>query len=103
MMHHFDQVAKSHQVNFRDTSRTITSRGRTPSKDKWCHNGHLLARCCEKENLYPGLGGRCRAQKFFKDREIKWWKGSWMSPRRKWSSSCQRETPRIERTSRRLL
>lgn len=42
-------------------------------------NGHLLARCCEKENLYPELQGRCGAQKFFKDRGIKWWKGNFDS------------------------
>lgn len=79
MVRHFEQVAKSHQTNFRDTSPTISSKGRTPSNDKWCHNGHLLARCCEKENLYPKLRGRCGAQKFFKDREIKWWKGNFDS------------------------
>ena len=79
MVHHFDQVAKRHQANFRDTSSTISSRGRTPSNDKWVHNGHLLALSCEKENLYPTLQERCGAQKFFKDRGIKWWKGNFDS------------------------
>ena len=61
------------QAQFRSTSPTITSAGRSPDDPQGRRNGHLLAIGCEEQNLFLTLRGVTGATAFFRDREIKWW------------------------------
>ena len=69
----FGDAARKRQARFRDTSPTISERGRSPSDDQGRRHGHLLALGCEEENLYPSLRGGSGARRFFKERDIRWW------------------------------
>ena len=69
----FGNAARKRQAHFRDTSPTISERGRSPSDDQGRRYGHLLALGHEEENLYPSLRGASGARRFFKERDIKWW------------------------------
>ena len=71
-MHGFGKAARKQQANFRDKSKTISDRGRSPSDAKGQRHGHLLATGCEDENLYPSLRGGAGVRRFFKERGIKW-------------------------------
>ena len=70
----FADAAKQRQGHFRDTSPTISARGRDPSDASGLRNSHLLALGCEEENLYPDIQGAGGAIDFFAERSIKWWK-----------------------------
>lgn len=72
----FGILARKQQENFRNTSSTITQRGRFPTDDKGKHHGHLLTIGYENENLYPPLRDQEIAQAFFRDRHIKWWQST---------------------------
>ena len=72
----FGTVARRRQAHFRDTSETISQEARTPGDDKGRRNGHLLALGCEAENLYPTLRDENGAVRFFRDRNIKWWRNA---------------------------
>ena len=72
----FERSAKRRQQQFRDSSPTISSRGRSPNDEKGLRNPHLLAKGWEVENLYPGIRGECGDIDFFKRRGMKWWKSS---------------------------
>jgi hypothetical protein len=72
----FDGVGKKLQADFRDTSETISTEGRSPLDDKGLRNRHLLALGYEQENLYPALRGDDGAVGFFRSRGIKWWKSA---------------------------
>lgn len=69
----FETIAKERQVQFRETSPTISNQGRSPLDDKGRRHKHLLALGHEEENLYPALRGRDGACNFFKERGLKWW------------------------------
>ena len=72
----FERAAKRRQQQFRDTSPSISNRGRFPSDDKGLRNPHLLALGSEVENLYPGIRGENGAIGFFSQRGMKWWKSA---------------------------
>ena len=72
----FEYSAKSRQGDFRDSSDTISPEGSNPSDDIGTHHRHLLALGREMDNLYPSIRGADGALRFFKDRDIKWWKSS---------------------------
>ena len=72
----FEREAKRRQQHFRDTSPTISDRGRSPDDDKGLRNPHLLAVGCEVENLFPAILGEGGAIDFFNQRHIRWWKSS---------------------------
>ena len=71
-MSDFGKAARDQQASFRNTSPTISEKGRSPSDDKGQRHGHLLAIGYEDENLYPSLRGEAGARQFFKERGIKW-------------------------------
>ena len=71
-MSDFGKAARDQQASFRNTSSTISEKGRSPSDDKGQRYGHLLAIGYEDENLYPSLRGEAGARQFFKERGIKW-------------------------------
>ena len=70
----FVDCARKHQTKFRDTSPTISKRGRTPSDAQGIRYRHLLALGCEEDNLHPSLRDRDRdgARSFFSERSIAW-------------------------------
>ena len=72
----FEYSAKRRQGDFRDSSDTISPEGSNPSDDIGTHHRHLLALGREMDNLYPSIRGADGALRFFKDRDIKWWKSS---------------------------
>ena len=72
----FERSAKGRQQRFRDTSPTISDRGRSPTDGMGLRHPHLLARGCEIENLFPGIRGEGGAIDFFSQRKIQWWKNS---------------------------
>ena len=72
----FERSAKERQEQFRDTSRTISDRGRSPTDGMGLRHPHLLARGYEIENLFPGIRGEGGAIDFFSQRKIQWWKNS---------------------------
>ena len=72
----FERSGKLRQSQFRDTSPTVSDRGRSPTDEKGVRHAHLLAKGCEIENLYPGVRGEGGAIDFFRRRGITWW----MSP-----------------------
>ena len=72
----FEFSARVRQGDFRDSSDTISAAGRTPSDDKGSRHKHLLALGQEEENLYPAIRGAEGALRFFRERNIKWWKSS---------------------------
>ena len=72
----FERTAKRRQQQFRDTSPTVSDRGRSPTNDKGLRNPHLLALGCEVENLFPGILGEGGAMDVFSQRRVKWWKSS---------------------------
>ena len=72
----FGTAVKLGQTHFRNTSPSISVKGRTPYDDVGRRNSHLLALGCEEENLYPGIRGSGGAVDFFRERRIKWWKTS---------------------------
>ena len=72
----FERSAKRRQEHFRDTSSTVSNKGRSPGDEKGMRHSHLLAQGCEGENLYPGIRGEGGAIDFFRQRRISWW----MSP-----------------------
>jgi hypothetical protein len=58
----FVDCARKHQTRFRDTSPTISKRGRTPSDAQGTRYGHLLAIGCEEEIFTRRCGiGMARA------------------------------------------
>ena len=69
----FERSAKRRQQHFNDTSPTVSDRGRSPTDEKGMRHHHLLAQCCEIENLFPGIRGEGGAIDFFKQRRIAWW------------------------------
>lgn len=71
-MPEFGTMARKRQSDFRNTSSTISAKGRNPTDDKGQRHGHLLALGCEEENLYPGLRDENGAIEFFREREIQW-------------------------------
>ena len=70
----FGNNARQQQGNFRNTSPTIGAQGRSPSDDKGQRHSHLLALGHETDNLYPSLRGDDGALRFFRERNIKWWR-----------------------------
>ena len=68
----FGYVARRRQGRFRDTSSTVSRRGRSPSDGKSQRNTHLLALGREEENLFPGIRGDGGAVEFFSQRGLKW-------------------------------
>ena len=72
----FGQTARNQQANFRNTSKTISPAGCTPSDDKGQRHGHLLALGNEADNLYPNLRGEEGVLRFFRERKIKWWRNA---------------------------
>ena len=72
----FERAAKRRQKGFRDASRCISDRGRSPTDGKGKRNGHLLALGCEEENLFPAIRYKSGATDFFRERGIKWWKSA---------------------------
>ncbi len=68
----FVDCARKHQTKFRDTSPTISKRGRTPSDAQGMRYGHLLALGCEEDNLHPSLRDRDGSRSFFSERSIAW-------------------------------
>ena len=64
-MHGFGGAGRKQQADFREKSKTISDRGRSPSDDKGQRHGHLLATGCEDENLYPSLRGEAGGRRFF--------------------------------------
>ena len=69
----FELSAKRRQQRFKESSPTISDRGRSPIDEKGMRHPHLLAAGCEAENLYPGIRGEGGAIDFFKQRGITWW------------------------------
>ncbi len=72
----FGTLGRRRQAAFRDSSPTISDRGRNPQDPKGKRHGHLLALGHEDENLYPSIRGPDGARKFFADRSIKWWRSA---------------------------
>lgn len=72
----FGRFSRRRQQLFRDTSPTVSDRGRSPTDDKGERNGHLLTLDYEEENLLPGIRGEGGATDFFRERGIKWWKSA---------------------------
>ena len=72
----FEFAARGRQGDFRESSDTISTVGRTPADDKGLRHRHLLALGQERENLYPSIRGADGALQFFRERDIKWWKSS---------------------------
>ena len=68
----FAYSARRWQGRFRDTSSTVSRRGRSPSDGKGLRNPHLLALRYEEENLFPGIRGDGGAVEFFSRRRLKW-------------------------------
>ena len=68
----FGYAARRWQGRFRDTSFTVSRRGRTPSDGKSQRNPHLLALGHEEENLFPDIRGDGGAVEFFSRRGLKW-------------------------------
>ena len=66
----FVDCARKHQTKFRDTSPTISKRGRTPSDAQGMRYGHLLALGCEEDKLHPSLRDRDGARSFFSEHSI---------------------------------
>jgi hypothetical protein len=81
-MKDFGAQARRKQGEFRDSSLSITSEGRSPDDEKGLRNGHLLALGHEKENLYPPLRSPTSAEAFFAARDIKWWRSARSGGRR---------------------
>ena len=73
-MSNFENIAKCDQSSFRKTSKTISDEGRNPTDHKGKPYRYMLALCYEDENLYPSLRDDNGASKFFRDRDIKWWR-----------------------------
>jgi hypothetical protein len=71
MTESFGIAAREQQARFRET---LPLPARTPSDDKGCRHGHLLALGHEIQNLYPALRGNGGALDFFERRHIKWWR-----------------------------
>ena len=72
----FERSGKLCQQQFRDTSPTVSDRGRSPTDEKGLRHAHLLAEGCEIENLYPGIRGEGGAIDFFSHRGITWWEST---------------------------
>ena len=72
----FGTVARQRQADFRNNSETISAKGCSPTDDKGQRHGHLLALEQEADNLYPTLRGEEGALRFFRDRNIKWWRNA---------------------------
>ena len=72
----FEGAAKRRQQQFRDSSPTVSDRGRSPADGSGKRNPHLLALGCEVENLFPGIRDEGGAVDFFSERGIKWWTDS---------------------------
>lgn len=68
----FGTAARRRQARFRETSTTVSRRGRSPSDGKGRRNAHLLALGHEEENLFPGIRGNGGAVEFFSRRRLKW-------------------------------
>ena len=71
-MKDFVSHARRLQSKFRESSPTISKRGRNPSDPQGMRHGHLLSFGCEEENLYPLLRGKDGARSFFSERGIPW-------------------------------
>ena len=72
----FGTQARQRQMQFRDTSATISDAARAPTDEKGRRNGHLLAVWHEEANLYPTLRGPEGAGAFLAARGIHWWRSS---------------------------
>lgn len=73
----FGKEERIRQAHFRAESNFITmEEARHPTDDKGLRHGHLLAQGFEEQNLSPLLRGSTGAVKFFKDRQIIWWRNS---------------------------
>ena len=68
----FGYTARRRQGRFRDSSSTVSSRGRAPSDDKGQRNAHLLALGHEEENLFPEIRCNGGAVEFFSQHGLKW-------------------------------
>ena len=53
----FVEYARTRQSEFRNTSPTISEKGKCPTDEQGMRYGHLLAFNCEEDNLYPSLRG----------------------------------------------
>ena len=62
------------QEGFRQSSATISSRGRAPVDEFGQHYGYMLALGYEDENLYPTLRGAKGLRRFFDERAVAWWR-----------------------------
>lgn len=75
----FWRLARAQQAEFRKSLRPEASAAFDEQGRK---HGHLLAHGYEIENLYPEAGFPELAQRFFHEREIRWWKSSHCGDRR---------------------
>ena len=69
----FGSRERRRQARFRET---LSREAQHPTDDIGIRNPHLLAIGFEIENLYPTIRGPDGALDFFRDRDIKWWRGS---------------------------